>query len=195
MAGTGKQDANLAAGESAQAERDWVARTRAGDTAAFAHLVERYSSRVYGHLFRLVRNRDEAEDLAQETFLRAFRFLGQYDEARPFRNWLYRIAMNAAFNALRTRRRRGYAAPVDVEEIPAGNPGLGNTGQEELRARLDAALARLPRRVALLIALHYEEGMTVREAAAVVNMSEGAAKVALCRARKALRRWLIEDEE
>lgn len=173
-------------------ERDCVARARAGDAGAFGDLVERYADRIYTHLVRLVRNREEAEDLTQETFLRAFRFLFRYDATRPFRNWLYTIATNLGLNALRANRRanRSLGAPAALHD-----EARQRVTHDELAERLADAVSQLPARSASLVHLHYYEEMPIREAAEIVGLSEGAAKVALCRARKRLREWLIEDTE
>ena len=182
-------------------EREHIARAIAGDQAAFGLIVERYASRIYTHLYRLVRNREEAEDLTQETFLRAFRFLDRFDMSRPFRNWLYTIATNVGLNALRSVKRRGIAVSLDADDPPprglataavAAN-GRDEAARDEVRQVLAEAVSRLAPRTAALIQLHYDEGMSIGEAAEVLGMKEGAAKVALCRARKQLREWLVEE--
>jgi len=177
-------------------ETDHLVRARNGDPAAFGHLVELYAKRVYGLLLRLVHNREDAEDLTQETFLRAFRSVDRFDVSRPFRSWLYTITINAGLNALRSRRIRGTHIPLDAENQAAAQESDGRRGaiRTELRERLDRAVSQLPVRSALLIQLHYTEGLAIREAAGIVGMSEGAAKVALCRARGRLRELLAEEE-
>lgn len=174
----------------------------AGDAEAFAGLVRRHASPVYALLHRLVRDREEAEDLSQETFLKAYRFLGRFEPGRPFRNWLYAIATRTGLNALRSRRRRGMAVSLDDEEAMEGREPVDPwadarslAGRAELAERVGAAVARLSPRPALLVDLHYRQGLSIREAAEVVGMSADAAKVALCRARRTLREWLVEDEE
>jgi len=184
-------------------EREWILQAQAGDSRAFGRLVESYAGRVYGLLYRLVRNREEAEDLAQETFVRAFRNLGRFDSTRPFRNWLYTICINAGLNVLRSRRRRGVIVPLDTVDsagstreapVAPGPDARCSAMRGELRERLDTAVSQLPARSALLVQLHYTEGLPIREAAGIVGMTEGAAKVALCRARGTLRRLLVEEE-
>lgn len=178
MDAEGVEDAGLAAGAAA------------GDGAAFDRLVERYSHRIFTHLYRLVRNREEAEDLTQETFLRAYRNLHRFDTTRPFKSWVYKIATNAGLNALRSRRRRGVALPLDGQESVAQHPA--ESPRREMRDELAHAMEGLAQQPAMLVHLHYREGMSIREAADVVGMNEGSAKVALHRARKRLRELLIE---
>ena len=184
--------------ESGAWDRQCVIRTRHGDSAAFGLLVDHYASRIYAHLYRLVGSREEAEDLAQETFLRAYRYLDRYDTSRVFRTWLYTIATNTGLNALRTRRRQGDTVPLD-ELYPLSDAkveeGWRVLEREERRDTVAKAIEKLSPRSALLIDLHYREGMTLREAGEIVGMSEGAAKVALLRARRALREWLVEGGE
>ena len=184
-------------------EREWILRAQAGDSEAFGQLVERYARRVYALLYRLVRSREEAEDLAQESFVRAFRSLDRFDSSRPFRNWLYTITVRVGLNALRCQSRRGVIVPLDAANntsgardapVAAGPDARCSAMRGELRERLDAAVSQLPARSALLVQLHYTEGLPIREAAGIVAMTEGAAKVALCRARGKLRRLLVEEE-
>ncbi|MCP4645019.1 MAG: RNA polymerase sigma factor [bacterium] len=178
-----------------------IARARTGDTDAFGALVDAYTPRIYAHVYHVVRDRQEAEDVTQEAFVRALRALDRYDPARPFRNWLCRIATNAGLNALRSKRRRGVAIPLDDDEWTARQPtALGPNPSElaergELATRLDEAVAQLPPRVGILVRLHYTEGFSIREAAESVGLSEGAAKTALCRARRQLRRLMTEGNE
>jgi RNA polymerase sigma-70 factor (ECF subfamily) len=170
--------------------------------AAFDAIVETYSARIHTLLLRLLRDREEAEDLAQEAFVRAYRGLASYDRTRSLRNWLYAIATNVGLNGLRTRYRR--LPSMSTLEL---DPDLPRTDMvdprqdvrrdamnAELRERLAAVLDRLPPRSAALVHLHYREGLSIAEAADMLGMTEGAAKVALHRARKNLREWLIEDD-
>lgn len=176
----------------------WASQACAGHSQAFERLVEAYSTRIFTHLYRLVRSREDAEDLTQETFIRAFRFIHQYDGQRPFRNWLYTIATNVGLNAIRSRQRRG---KFEV------NPGADDTAlaaaqssadpqrdavRVELRERLADAIDTLSPEVSMLMHLFYFEGMSVEEAAEIVGMSESATKVALHRARKRLREQLVD---
>ena len=182
-------------------EQECIAATCGGDPEAFDFLVDCYSARIYRHLYRLVKNREEAEDLTQETFLRAYRFFDRYDTARPFRSWLYTIATNLGRNAIRAQRRRGYPLQLDDDAQPhsrtviAQEKTLRDATAAELRDRLAKAVGRLPEKSSMLIRLHYAEQMTVREASEIVGMTESAAKVALHRARKTLREWFAGNPE
>jgi RNA polymerase sigma-70 factor (ECF subfamily) len=180
-------------------ESEFVARVLTGDRAAFDRLVDAYTARVYTHVYRMTRNREEAEDVVQETFLRAYRSLARFDRMRPFRNWLYAIATNLALNALRARQRRGQFVAldfdVDAAEIETGHDDARATVMRgDMASRLAQAIGMLPPQPAALVHLHYMEGMSIREAAETLKMTEDAAKVALHRARKRLREWIGERE-
>lgn len=180
-----------------------VARAARGDQHAFAKLVRHYTGRIYAHLYGIVRSREDAEDLTQEAFLRAFRALDRFDAGRPFANWLYTIATNVALNALRTRSRR--LRPVSLDETDEHNgplhepasdlpDGRQTASRSERIERLEQAVAELPHRAAALVRLHYGEGVGLREAGEMLGMKENAAKVALHRARKQLRQLMTGEE-
>lgn len=184
-------------------EADCAARARGGDTHAFDRLVDAYTGRIYVHIWRIVRSREDAEDLTQETFIRAYRALARFDTARPFRNWLYTIATNVGLNALRTRSRRLRTTSLDMEtedgkprfEAPSTRlDGRDLAELRERRRRVDQAVAQLPPKVAALVRLHYNDEMPLRDAGTIVGLGESAAKVALHRARKRLREMLTGDE-
>ncbi len=180
-------------------ERSWAMQAQGGDDSAYEALVERYSVRIFTHVLRMVKSREEAEDITQEVFVKAFRALAQYDVSRPFRSWLYAIATNAALNALRTARRRGVSIALDDDDraahdaMVASDDGHGIIARRERALRVTDAVKELPPRSAALVHLHYFEGMSIREAAETVGLSEGAAKVALHRARRDLRERLVDE--
>ena len=180
-------------------ETECAARALAGDRGAFDRLVDVYAARLYTHVYRMVRNREEAEDVVQDAFLRAYRGLDRYDRGRPFRNWLYAIATNLALNALRARQRRGTVVALDFDDAALELHARTDDTREraargDMAARLARAVGQLPPRPAALVHLHYIEGMTICEAADTLGMSEEAAKVAIHRARKRLREWLGDME-
>src|ERR1700748_1816303 len=106
-----------------------LARARQGDSDAFRALVERHSRSVFRLAFRMTGNEQDAEDVVQESFLRAYRQLGKFDERASFGTWLYRIATNCSLDLVRSRKRRSeHMAPVDPEmedpmlSLPSGDP-------------------------------------------------------------------------
>ena len=169
-----------------------------GDGDGFRVLVDRYSQRIYSHIYGMVRNREEAEDLTQEAFLRAYRFLHRYDGKRAFRNWLYTIATNVTLNAVRSGKRREVAGEAlrsdPVVEKVTDETARSRVKQTEQQDRIGAAIAQLSPKAAMLLQLHYQEGLTMREAAVVMDMSESAVKVQIHRARKRMRELLVDKE-
>ncbi len=182
-------------------DEEWVRRIQHGERSAFNGIVRRYGRAIYRHLYRIMLNREDAEDLTQEAFIRAYRYVDRLDSGRSLRSWLYTIATRVGLNALRSQQRRGKGTNVsyDAHVATAGEleepSGQNAHRQAELRDEIEAVLATLPPRTALLMQLHYTEGFAIREAANIIGMSPAAAKVALCRARKELRQRLCEEDE
>jgi len=188
------------------AEKKLLLAAQAGDCEAFGKVAELYLERIYRHVYRIIKNREDAEDLTQDTFIRAFHYLGSYDLERSFQNWLYAIATNVALNGLRIRKKHMlYLTDRLVEgDLPdntrqnttahstALNPSVRLESQE-LWLEVQTAIDQLPERSRLLVQLHYIDGMSIRDAGEVIGMREGAAKVAICRARKLLRKMLMDE--
>lgn len=169
-----------------------VERARAGDLDAFDELVRRYSGRVYGMLARIVGDRALAEDAAQETFVRAWRAIGNFRGDAKFSTWLYRIAVNEA-NRLLAREARREVVPYDdtMEDIPdlaSDTPAQLET--LELRAQIEAGLAALPDHYRVAVVLRDVEGLSNEEAAAALDLNLRNFKSRLHRGRMALREQL-----
>ena len=172
------------------------------DSAAFAQLVELYQHRLVGVLHHLLGNADEAEDLAQEVFLRVFRIRKKYRPKAKFSTWLFTIANNLALNALRNRQRR-HVVPLEVEESgPLGPRPAEQLVQnrdaapsqalhhQELAARIRQALDELNERQKMAVVLNKFEDMNYSEIAEVMGLSTKAVKSLLSRARAKLREAL-----
>jgi RNA polymerase sigma-70 factor (ECF subfamily) len=175
------------------------------EPVALTELIERYSPRVFGLLFRLTRSRDAAEDLLQETFLRVVRTIENYEHTGRFEPWLFRIAANLARDRARRHVRRGERTSVDaawMDELPqatapdadsATNP-LERMERGEARERLQAALDQLsaPEREIVLLR-HYSE-LSFREIADLLGVPLGTALARAHRALKHLRTHLTDAE-
>lgn len=161
-----------------------VERYRAGDEAAFKELLDKHLGSVYAFVFQLVRDRAAAEDVAQETFIKAWRHLGRYDTERPFRTWLFAIAKNTAYDWLKKKRSIPFSAFIDdndsgapFENIPDPEPL-----PTEFLMRADASvelvqvISQLPEKYRSLIALVYQEGFSLHEAAEVLGESYNTVK-------------------
>lgn len=176
-------------------EHACVQRAARGDEAAFASLVEQYQGPVYNLAFRMLGNREDAEDAAQETFLRAYAQLSTYDPARKFSSWLLSIAAHHCIDQL--RRRRFAWLPIDfldtVDWMWAGRnqpeqAALDGEDRDEVR-RL---LLLLPAKYRLVLVLRYWYDLSYEEIARITKMSEAAVKTRLHRAREMLSEHLSD---
>lgn len=178
-------------------ERQLVTRARAGDTAAYTLLVEAHALFVYNLALRLLNEPQEADDLAQEAFLRAWQSLASFRGESRFQTWLYRIVTNLCYNRLPTLKQE--LAALDPEEdvaIPAKRPlPERQLIDADLRADLQQAINGLSASYRLLIVLRHLQGMTYDEIATVTDMPLGTVKTGIHRARKALRLALAEHHE
>jgi RNA polymerase sigma-70 factor (ECF subfamily) len=160
---------------------------RAGDSAAFAVLVRRHQDAVYRFVLRMVGTRDEALDLTQDAFVRAWQALPQWQPEAQFRTWLFRIASNAALDALRRRRVVEFEPLNDAFEAAADEPDPEKRLELKRRvAALEASLAKLSAEHREILLLREVENMTYEEIGAVLGLSEGTVKSRLARARAAL---------
>jgi RNA polymerase sigma-70 factor (ECF subfamily) len=177
-------------------ERELIHRAQAGDVTAFEALAGAHADRLYAVVLRLVGDRVEAEDVVQETLLRAWRGLGRFRGRSMFSTWLYRIAVNEASRALQKRGRAGASVPVDdgATQLPAP-PHEGPARQaehEELREALDVAIAELSPQYRTALVLRDIEGLSTREAAEIVGIGEAAFKSRLHQARMKVRSALSD---
>ena len=169
-----------------------VEEARRGGREAFAELVRRHERRVYGVVFRMAGNASDADDLAQEVFMTAWRAVGSFRQGSAFSTWLYRIAVNTALTWLRKRGRERSRVPFDEGLAVPGQAG-GPTGspesrsaRNELRGRLDEAVASLPEHFRAAFALVAGEGFSHAEAARVLGCSENTVSWRMHKARKLL---------
>lgn len=183
------------------AEPELVARALGGRPEAYGELVRRHQATVYNVALRLVGEREEALDLAQEAFVRAYQALASFDRARPFGPWINRIAANLALT-WRARRRLPtvpLAAPAPGAATPAGHEAPDySTEPERLylagegQARLRQAILALPPRYRLAIELRHFQGLAYADIAATLAIPISAVKSDLFRARRLLRERLGE---
>ncbi len=167
---------------------------RAGDRDAFRLLVERYSHPVFRLTYRMTGNEQDAEDLVQETFLRAYRQIRTYDSRAEFRTWLFRIATNCSLDLIRKRgRRREQQEPASVEDgqrVEASSPEPSPERlamSTQIHGRVRAALAQLtPVEQAAFILRHFE-GASIDEISRTLGRSNPAARQSIFRAAAKLR--------
>jgi RNA polymerase sigma-70 factor (ECF subfamily) len=178
---------------SREAEREIVGACRRGEKEAFDLLVVRYQRDVYRLCFRYMNNHEDANDLAQEVFLKAWRAIGSFRGESAFSTWLYRIAVNACLNFRALRR------PV-TQELPDELPDRVLGAVEELEAaeearRVRAAVGRLPERQRATLILKVYHDLTHQEVAAVLGSTVGTVKANLFHALANLRRLMTVEEE
>lgn len=182
-----------------------VAQARAGDGDAFRVLVERHSRKVYRLAFRLIGNEEDAEDIVQETFLRAYRSLERFNEQAQFSSWIYRIASNHALDLLRSRKRRSeqsLSAPTAdadgiavADRIASANPGPDRLAQGgEVQQQIKVVLEELTPQERVAFTLRHFEGHTVEEISSYLNVSASATRNAVFRAVQKVRRALQPGE-
>jgi RNA polymerase sigma factor (sigma-70 family) len=164
-------------------DRALVEALRAGDPEAARLLVERFQGIVFGLCLRMMRHRHDAEDVAQDSFLRALRSIAGFDRNRPLRPWLVGIAANRCRTALARRaRRRIEAEPVEAVIDP--RPGLADP--EDLAGELERSLERLRPEYRLVFYLFHEQGLPYEEIARAMKRPVGTIKAWLHRARAEL---------
>lgn len=165
-----------------------VERCRAGDDAAFGELVGRYKDLVYGLVHRMVADRAQADDLAQEVFLKVHRGLPYFRGEARLSTWIYRIVANVCFQA-RRRRRPDLSLEPTHPDRPRIDPGGADAAfaDLELRDRLDKAIAQLPEHYRMLIAAHYLDGVQYDALAEALEIPIGTVKTHLYRAKRRLR--------
>ncbi|MFZ0039848.1 MAG: sigma-70 family RNA polymerase sigma factor [Solirubrobacteraceae bacterium] len=177
-------------------ERALIGRARAGDESAFAQLVTEHTARVYGALRRFGLDPQEADEVAQEVFLRAWRGLPRFEERSKFSTWLYRIAFNEAQRRLARRPpATAFSRPGDADAIAALPDAIGagpqaRTLDREFGQMLQRALAELPADLRAAVVLRDLEGLSTEEAAAASGVRQAAFKSRLHRGRMQLRALL-----
>ena len=163
-------------------DSDLVGRAREGDQVAFARLFEHYHAPILNYLHRMVGDRAMAEDLTQDTFIKAYNALPSTRPDLAFKPWLYRIATNTAISQLRRRKI--------VQWIPF-LPGHDHASEQSIersvtrRQDIEQTLSRLPQHYAAALLLRHYQGLSLAETANALGITENAAKLRLFRARKA----------
>lgn len=172
-----------------------VERVQAGDKAAFDLLVKRYQHKVIGLIGRYVQDQAEALDVAQETFIKAYKALESFRGESAFYTWLYRIATNTAKNHLVTRSRRPPGTDVDIDDVLQAESESelreietpeNNLYRDELFSVMASTLEALPEELRVALTLRELEGMTYEEIAEVMDCPIGTVRSRIFRARDAI---------
>ncbi len=177
-----------------------IARALAGDERAYGEMLARYRPRVLGLALRMVQNADDAADIAQEAFVRAFQSLSTFDVTKSFGAWIAKITANLCIDYFRRRRLPVLSldAPIDAErgararEYADQRPLADEmVSRNEAERRLDALIASLPPRYRLVVVLRYKEDLAYEEIAGTLGIPLGTVKARLHRAHHLLKRRLL----
>jgi RNA polymerase sigma-70 factor (ECF subfamily) len=165
---------------------------QAGDRDAFARIVERYWDRLHRWLYQMTRDRHQAEDLTQETFLKALAAIGSFRAGSNFRAWLFRIGHNNFVNLKRSGKRLKPPGAEEAEAPPTASPADAMADKESLAA-VTAAVQDLPPEFKTALLLHTQQGLSYREIAAIVKTTEETARWRVFKARQKLMKVLHPD--
>jgi RNA polymerase sigma-70 factor (ECF subfamily) len=180
-----------------------VEAVRQGDSTAYRGLVEKYQGRVYSMVYGMVRNREDARDITQDAFVKAYRKLDSFRTESSFYTWLYKIAMNLAIDFLRKRKRRstgefdeGIASRDsggDISDIHHAESPRRAVERKQLYSAIMEALQKLPEDQRQVILLRELEGLSYKEIADVMGVKEGTVMSRLFYARKKLQKLLADE--
>ncbi|MCL4504963.1 MAG: sigma-70 family RNA polymerase sigma factor [Chloroflexi bacterium] len=188
--------------ETAQQDNLSLAAIQAGDRAEFARLVDLYSAPIYRLALRILGEPRDAEDVLQETFIKAYRHLKDFEGRSSISTWLYRIASNEAFMALRKRKPEAVSVDEEISTVDGEREPVqiedwcclpeAEFLSAESREHLDLAVGNLSPALKMVFMLRDIEGLSVRETAESLHISEAAVKTRLLRARLQLREELSQ---
>ena len=183
-------------------EMELVRRARRGDLEAYDDLVKRYQERIFATIYHMTSNHEDANDLAQESFIKAFQALKSFKGGSSFYTWLYRIAVNKTINFLKQRKNRMHMSLNDLDFNAEHDPDLmalisdktprRDAGLTELQEKLNAALMKLSEPHRLVVVLHDVQGQSHEEIAKVMDCNIGTVRSRLFYARQQLQGYLAD---
>jgi RNA polymerase sigma-70 factor (ECF subfamily) len=192
-------DANTPAG---MLEGDLVRRARMGDLNSYDELVRRYQERIYATVYHMTSNHEDANDIAQESFIKAYQALKSFKGGSSFYTWLYRIAVNKTINFLKQRKNKYHLSLNDLDFNAENDPDLvaltsektpfRNVGLSELQKKLNEALLKLSEPHRMVVVLHDVQGMSHDEIADIMECNIGTVRSRLFYARQQLQGYLAE---
>ena len=183
-------------------EGDLVQRARNGDLSAYDELVKRYQERIYATIYHMTSNHEDANDLAQDAFIKAFSALKSFKGGSTFYTWLYRIAVNKTINFLKQRKNKYHLSLNDLDFNAENDPDLvalishktpqRDAGLSELQKKLNEALLKLSEPHRMVVVLHDVQGMSHDEIAEIMGCNIGTVRSRLFYARQQLQGYLAE---
>jgi RNA polymerase sigma-70 factor (ECF subfamily) len=190
------------AGRARMDELELVKRARRGSLEAYDELVRLYQERIYATIYHMTSNHEDANDLTQETFVKAYRVLKSFKGSSSFYTWIYRIAVNKTINFLKQRRNRMHVSLNDLDSSAERDPDLVALISEktprrdvnlvELQEKLNAAMQKLSEPHRLVVTLHDVQGMPHEEIAKIMDCNIGTVRSRLFYARQQLQAYLSD---
>jgi RNA polymerase sigma-70 factor (ECF subfamily) len=183
-------------------EEELVNRARQGDLAAYDDLIRRYQERVYATIYHMTSNHEDANDLAQEAFIKAFHALKSFKGGSSFYTWVYRIAVNKTINFLKQRKNKAQISLDDIDFNAEHDPDLVALISEktprrevnllELQEKLNVAMQKLSEPHRLVVTLHDVQGLSHEEIAKIMDCNIGTVRSRLFYARQQLQAYLSD---
>jgi RNA polymerase sigma-70 factor, ECF subfamily len=173
-------------------EQRAIAAVKSGDAGSYDYLVSKYMKRVVSIAWGIVRNADDAEDLAQEAFVKAYQTIERFKPGEPFGPWIYRIVTNLALDVLKHRQRFRHEELTDSHPAARGDRADLAAVSNQLASRIDAAIQSLPEMQRVVARLFLVEHFEHSEIAAMTQLSEGTVRSHLSLARAKLRERLAD---
>jgi len=183
-------------------EMDLVRRAQQGDLEAYDELIKRYQERIYATVYHMTSNHEDANDLAQDAFIKAFQALKSFKGGSSFYTWIYRIAVNKTINFLKQRKNRVHMSLNDLDFNTENNPDLvalisdrtprREAGLKELQEKLNAAMLKLSEPHRLVVVLHDVQGLSHEEVAQAMDCNIGTVRSRLFYARQQLQSLLTD---
>jgi RNA polymerase sigma factor RpoE len=190
------------ASDSRDDERELLRRAKAGELTAYDDLVRRYQERVYATIYHMTSNHEDANDLAQDTFIKAFQALQSFKGDSSFFTWLYRIAVNKTINHLKQRKRRNHISLNDLDLNAEHDPDLvalisdktprRDVNLAELQEKLNAAMQKLSEVHRMVVTLHDVQGLSHEEISQIMGCNVGTVRSRLFYARQQLQAYLSD---
>lgn len=171
-------------------EEDLIASIKRGNSYAFEILVNQYKNMVFSICVKVCEDFHLAEEVAQDSFLKAYQQIHRFKGESKFSSWLYRIAINTSYNKIRQRRHHDEINPDNLEMASDDLGGFEVLALEDQKKYINLALAQLDKMDALVVSLFYLEEQSIDELATITSLSKSNVKVKLYRARKKLREIL-----
>jgi RNA polymerase sigma factor (sigma-70 family) len=183
-------------------EMELVKRARKGDLTAYDDLVRRYQERIYATIYHMTSNHEDANDLAQDAFIKAFQALRSFKGGSSFYTWVYRIAVNKTINFLKQRKNKAHLSLDDLDFNAEHDPDLvalisdktprREAGLAELQEKLNAAMQKLSEPHRLVVTLHDVQGLSHEEIAEIMDCNIGTVRSRLFYARQQLQSYLSD---